>query len=152
MKALIEQESFSARLRLGLKNAELNPDSPTELAREFNLRFSGAAVTVHAARKWLVGEAIPTQPKLRAIAQWLGVSPEWLRFGERNGVTAQGGARAGRPARREQVDLAMLADMQRLDEQHRRIAREFVRMLVKSQAGAPEGARDGAADDERAGA
>src|SRR3954451_3992025 len=81
MKASIEREDFSARLQQALRNANYSPDSPTELARDFNIRFSGRPITVHAARKWLVGEAIPTQDKMRTLAQWLGVPVEWLRFG-----------------------------------------------------------------------
>src|SRR3954470_8981804 len=81
MNSSNERESFSERLQQALKNAHYSPDSPTRLAREFNIRFDGRPITVHAARKWLVGEAIPTQEKLRMIAQWLGVPAEWLRFG-----------------------------------------------------------------------
>jgi len=72
MNSTNERESFSERLQQALKNAHYSPDSPTRLAREFNIRFEGRPITVHAARKWLVGEAIPTQEKLRMIAQWLG--------------------------------------------------------------------------------
>ena len=68
MNSSNERESFSQRLQLALKNAHYSPDSPTRLAREFNIRFDGRPITVHAARKWLVGEAIPTQEKLRMIA------------------------------------------------------------------------------------
>ena len=81
MNSTNERESFSERLQQALKNAHYSPDSPTRLAREFNIRFEGRPITVHAARKWLVGEAIPTQEKLRMIAQWLGVPADWLRFG-----------------------------------------------------------------------
>src|SRR3569623_3023484 len=81
MKASTERKEFSERLQQALRNTDYSPDSPTQLAREFNVRFSGRPITVHAARKWLVGEAIPTQEKLRALAQWLGVPAEWLRFG-----------------------------------------------------------------------
>jgi transcriptional regulator with XRE-family HTH domain len=130
MNSSNERESFSQRLQQALKNAHYSPDSPTRLAREFNIRFDGRPITVHAARKWLVGEAIPTQEKLRMIAQWLGVPAEWLRFG---------GTEAGAPAgengsgvsRFESADVKLIADLQRLDEHHRQIAREFIRMLVR---------------------
>ena len=81
MKAFLEREDFSGRLQQALRNAEYSPESPTQLARKFNMRFAGRPVTVHAARKWLVGEAIPTQEKLRTLADWLGVPADWLRFG-----------------------------------------------------------------------
>ncbi len=129
MNSTNERESFSERLQQALKNAHYSPDSPTRLAREFNIRFEGRPITVHAARKWLVGEAIPTQEKLRMIAQWLGVPADWLRFGgpESHGEPTDTGA----AARFESADVKLIADLQRLDEHHRQLAREFIRMLVR---------------------
>jgi transcriptional regulator with XRE-family HTH domain len=127
MKASIEREDFSSRLQTALRNADYSPDSPTQLAREFNIRFTGRPITVHAARKWLVGEAIPTQEKLRTLAQWLGVPAEWLRFG---GDESQGAS--GDPASRfDSADVKLIADLQRLDEHYQVIAREIIRMLVR---------------------
>jgi transcriptional regulator with XRE-family HTH domain len=129
MNSTNEREGFSERLQQALKNAHYSPDSPTRLAREFNIRFEGRPITVHAARKWLVGEAIPTQEKLRMIAQWLGVPADWLRFG--GDVSAQSGDSNGASARFESADVKLIADLQRLDEHHRQLAREFIRMLVR---------------------
>lgn len=131
MNSSNERESFSQRLQQALKNAHYSPDSPTRLAREFNIRFEGRPITVHAARKWLVGEAIPTQEKLRMIAQWLGVPAEWLRFGGAEGATHNGEANNGNLTRFESADVKLIADLQRLDEHHKQIAREFIRMLVR---------------------
>lgn len=131
MNSSNERESFSERLQTALKNAHYSPDSPTRLAREFNIRFDGRPITVHAARKWLVGEAIPTQEKLRMIAHWLGVPAEWLRFGGTDGDAVGHGETAGGTARFESADVKLIADLQRLDEHHRQIAREFIRMLVR---------------------
>lgn len=128
MNATNERESFSERLQQALKNAHYSPDSPTRLAREFNIRFEGRPITVHAARKWLVGEAIPTQEKLRMIAQWLGVPADWLRFG---GAEQAANPDAAGGARFESADVKLIADLQRLDEHHRQLAREFIRMLVR---------------------
>lgn len=129
MNPSIEREGFSERLQQALRNAEYSPDSPTQLAREFNVRFEGRPITVHAARKWLVGEAIPTQEKLRTLAQWLGVPAEWLRFG---GTEMQAGADSpDNPSRFETADVKLIADLQRLDEHHQSIAREILRMLVR---------------------
>ena len=129
MNPSIERESFSERLQQALRNAEYSPDSPTQLAREFNIRFEGRPITVHAARKWLVGEAIPTQEKLRTLAQWLGVPAEWLRFGAGNGYA--GNDSVSTAAKFESADVKLVADLQRLDEHHQAIAREFIRMLVR---------------------
>lgn len=129
MNSTNERESFSERLQQALKNAHYSPDSPTRLAREFNIRFEGRPITVHAARKWLVGEAIPTQEKLRMIAQWLGVPADWLRFGGAEQAASTDAVNGG--ARFESADVKLIADLQRLDEHHRQLAREFIRMLVR---------------------
>ncbi|MBV8665160.1 MAG: hypothetical protein JO269_01625 [Burkholderiaceae bacterium] len=129
MTASIEREDFSKRLQQALRKADYSPDSPTLLAREFNVRFAGNPITVHAARKWLQGEAIPTQEKLRALAQWLGVPAEWLRFGGREEEHATNGNDVG--PRFETNDVKLIADLQRLDESSRVIVREFVRMLLR---------------------
>jgi transcriptional regulator with XRE-family HTH domain len=129
MNPSTEREGFSERLQQALRNADYSPDSPTQLAREFNIRFEGRPITVHAARKWLVGEAIPTQEKLRAIAQWLGVPAEWLRFG---GPELHPTADTpSMPGRFESADVKLISDLQRLDEHHQTIAREVIRMLVR---------------------
>lgn len=129
MNPSIEREGFSERLQQALRNADYSSDSPTQLAREFNVRFEGRPITVHAARKWLVGEAIPTQEKLRTLAQWLGVPAEWLRFGGTEIHPA--GESPAMPARFESADVKLLSDLQRLDEHHQTLAREFMRMLVR---------------------
>jgi transcriptional regulator with XRE-family HTH domain len=129
MKASIERENFSERLQQALRNARYSPDSPTLLAREFNVRFSGRAITVHAARKWLIGEAIPTQEKLRSLAQWLGVSAEWLRFGGQEDKTNVDVTDV--TARFDSADVKLIADLQRLDEHYQAVAREIIRMLVR---------------------
>ncbi len=128
MKISQEREGFKLRLQQALRNAEYSADSPTELARDFNARFEGRPVTVHAARKWLVGEAIPTQDKMRALASWLGVAVEWLRFGgEERAVSAMismSGVKS--------EDLKLAADLRLLSNQDQQIVREIIRMLLRT--------------------
>lgn len=128
MKPSIEREEFSQRLQQALNNAAYSPDSPTQLAREFNVRFVGRPITVHAARKWLVGEAIPTQEKLRTLAQWLGVPAEWLRFGAASDSPE---SQAQAAARFESADVRLIADLQQLDGEYQAIAREVIRLLIR---------------------
>lgn len=130
MNPSIERKGFSERLQQALRGADYSPDSPTQLAREFNIRFDGHPITVHAARKWLVGEAIPTQEKLRTLAQWLGVPAEWLRFGDND---AQAGEASRSAPRFESADVKLVADLQRLDQHDQALAREFIRMLLRLQ-------------------
>ena len=77
---LIETNAFSERLRLALQGVGVRP-SPTLVANEFNLRYWGKSITSHTARNWLLGKSIPTQDKLRVLADWLHVSPDELRYG-----------------------------------------------------------------------
>lgn len=85
MAANDETRAFSERLRAAL-SAQGVRLSPTVVAHEFNLRFWGRSITAHTARTWLLGVSIPTQDKLRVLADWLQVSPDELRFGPRPGV------------------------------------------------------------------
>jgi transcriptional regulator with XRE-family HTH domain len=127
-----ERLEFSERLQQALQDADYTPDSPTQLAREFNLRFDGSPITVHAARKWLVGEAIPTQEKLRVLAQWLGVAAEWLRFGTDSAkLTGEKAERSG--LRIDPRDLAILENLRRLDDKHRHIVQTVIRLLVHAK-------------------
>ena len=79
--AELERTQFSERLAAALV-ARGMPVSATVLQRAFNAQNPQLAISVHAARKWLLGESIPAQVRLRELAAVLAVSPTWLRFGE----------------------------------------------------------------------
>lgn len=72
---------FSQRLKAEVEGIRLPVSSPTQISRVFNQRFPRQTVTPQTVRKWLLAEAMPTQPKLLALAEWFGVSAQWLRFG-----------------------------------------------------------------------
>lgn len=76
-----EKTEFSQRLRKAIEDAGYSL-RPTILEREFNTRYWGRSVTVQAVRRWLRGEAIPSQDKLQVLAEWLKIEPHALRFGE----------------------------------------------------------------------
>lgn len=84
--AELERTQFSERLAAALV-ARGMPASATALQRAFNGQDPQLAISVHAARKWIMGESIPTQARLRALAAVLGVSATWLRFGEEAAVS-----------------------------------------------------------------
>lgn len=75
------REEFSKRLRKALQERGLGTESPTRLAQTFNGDYPDRRVTPQAVRKWLNGDAIPSDDKLRAVAEWLGVTPYSLRYG-----------------------------------------------------------------------
>ncbi len=87
------RQHFSERLKKEFIRFGLPVSSPTQIANEFNTRYPAEKVAAQTVRKWLLADAIPTQSKLVALAEWLGVSPQWLRFGT-------GGRKAAKPGER----------------------------------------------------
>ena len=86
-EAIKERTEFSKRFALALEQTNKSK-LVVDVWREFNALNTHAPVTTHTVRKWLTGEAIPAQSKLRTLADWLGVSVAWLRFGDDVGVQA----------------------------------------------------------------
>ena len=76
-----ERQEFAKRLGEAMKLAGY-PLRPVILEREFNTRYYGSSVTLQAVRRWLRGEAVPSQDKLQVLAEWLKVEPHALRYGE----------------------------------------------------------------------
>ena len=128
----MEREAFARRLREALGRIGDDGGSPTRLAREFNRRYPGAPVTLHAARKWLNGEALPAQDKLRVLAAWLGVAPEWLRYGdESDNRSAPYRARAREPELA--VDFELAREIGALSPTHRKAVRALVKALKQGE-------------------
>ncbi|MDX5434471.1 MAG: transcriptional regulator [Halomonas sp.] len=76
-----EKIAFAERLAAAMRAAGYEP-RPAVLEREFNLRYWGKPVTLQGVRRWLCGETLPQQEKLQVLAEWLGVEPQALRFGD----------------------------------------------------------------------
>lgn len=72
---------FSQRLLAALERAGV-PAKPTVIEREFNQRYWGKPITLHAVRLWLRGETMPTHDRLLCLAEWLGVEPQTLGYGD----------------------------------------------------------------------
>jgi hypothetical protein len=75
-KAEFAQRLQEALVRVGV------PAKPAVIEREFNQRYWGKPVTLHGVRRWLRGESIPTHDKILCLAEWLGVEPSVLRYGD----------------------------------------------------------------------
>lgn len=136
MRSTLEREDFSRRLKEALARVGDDGSSPTRLAREFNRRYPGTPVTLHASRKWLNGEALPAQDKLRVLAEWLGVTPEWLRFG------ASGDGRGAHYQAREAVqgvDFELARELGALSPAHREAVRALVTALRRGEVSARSG-------------
>lgn len=106
------------------------------IAHEFNLRFWGRSITPHTARNWLMGNSLPTQDKLRVLAEWLQVAPDELRFGRGPGKLRLNGG----DAQIEALDLAdreMVMRYLSLAPSARRTVREVVIALSVAADVAP---------------
>ena len=114
MATASEAEAFAQRLKQALDGSGVRA-SPTVVANEFNLRYWGRSITPHTARNWLLGKSIPTQDKLRVLADWLQVSPDALRFG---GPSAS--------ARTSEAD----ASFERLDMADREMVHRYLALTV----------------------
>ena len=75
------KQNFSIRLKQAMQAAGFEP-RPAVLERHFNLHYTGAKpMTLQGVRRWLRGETLPSQDKLVALAKWLRMPPDQLRYG-----------------------------------------------------------------------
>jgi transcriptional regulator with XRE-family HTH domain len=127
-----EKLAFSERLQQALNTAGVAASSPTAVARKFNLLYRGEPVSVQAVRRWLEGTAIPAQDKLVILANWLKVSPEWLRFGEQAKPSrAASRAVSEQPVVYDAQALASLIEL--LCDEHRQVVSRIVTALLESE-------------------
>jgi transcriptional regulator with XRE-family HTH domain len=114
--------------------------SPTALAKDFNLRWRGAPVTVNATRKWLNGESIPTMDKLAVLANMLDISEDWLRWGEKsmNERRSNNYLREIQTAISSVQDLerALLQDYRLLSPVHKKLMNAMSEVLLTEQIAA----------------
>jgi hypothetical protein len=125
--AFDQRKEFCQRLHQALVMSGYSVTATT-LAREFNPRADGAAVTVHGARKWLTGGSLPTQERLLVLARWLNVSAQWLRFGD--GATEERSA-ANDSTQLPLGEVRLLNEFRRLDERSQQVVRDLIRSLQK---------------------
>ena len=131
-----EKVEFSQRLRKAMEQAGYSL-RPIVLEREFNTRYWGQPVTVQAVRRWLRGEAIPSQEKLQVLADWLKVEPHVLRFGER----VVKSVREKRKRWDEGIgyqEREMFEAFLSLPAPQRKAVRDVILGLVQSRKGAPK--------------
>lgn len=126
------KQAFSKRLRTVLEKAGVDARKPAVVAREFNRRFLDKPVTAYGVRKWLTGESIPAQDKLVVLAAWLGVSPEWLRYGPVQATPATHLQEA--VAAFESDDLAFFRSYRKLSAEYRAAVREVTLTLLRIQS------------------
>lgn len=126
-----EKQKFSERLRQSLRTANIESHSPTRLTLKFNLRYEGTPVSAQAVRKWLEGNAIPSQDKLIVLAQWLNVSAHWLRFGTKSEAPTQPRKKRGKEEAFKFGDFSDLAvDFNKLEDKHKLVVKEVIQGLL----------------------
>ncbi len=123
-----ERDEFSKRLRQVLRRNGVDVESPTRLAEEFSTRYTGNPITQQAVRKWLNGEAIPSQDKIRALSVWLGCGTEWLRYGKEENLTP-GIRQASVPYRVALSDQELLKRYHQLSSVHQQALSEIIAAL-----------------------
>ncbi len=133
--AVDERVDFADRLCSALIAAH-QPTGPSAFARAYNLRADGAAVTSHAARKWLRGEALPTQEKVLILARWLNVHASWLRFGDAENGMYQLGNIGEQALTSEQ--LVLINDVISLPPSSQVIIRDMVDSFLRAALGGQE--------------
>jgi hypothetical protein len=89
-------------------------------------------VTSHAARKWLIGEAVPTQEKILILARWLNVPAAWLRFGDADNTQYQAVAVNDTLSTEH---LLLINDIRVLHPQAQGLVRDIVDSLLKLASG-----------------
>ena len=128
MLKVSESQQFADRLRGALESAGVRA-SPTLVANAFNLLYHGRSITPHTARNWLLGKVMPTQDKLRVLAEWLQVSPDELRFGRAPGKTYVYEMNAG-PIEMALADREMIDRYLSLSQAERKTIRDVVSAFV----------------------
>ncbi len=123
-----ESQRFAHRLRLIMRAAG-HPLSPTLVANEFNLRYWGDGITVHAARNWLNGISLPKSDKLRVLAMWLQVKPQDLLFGLDAKPAMMGVEERPEHTALTLADEYMLEKYRALSHDYQRMVKELVAAL-----------------------
>ena len=102
----------------------------SELARHFGQVAPDLRVTQAACRKWLLGETIPTQERVVALAGWLDVSASWLRYGAASEPASIEDPEASRLGEWDStlIEIAALTDDQR------RMVSELSQLLLSVSA------------------
>lgn len=128
-----EKSNFSERLKSALRAKNIAARR-SKLARFFNLLQDGSTITPHAARKWLIGEAIPTHDKILVLAKWLDVSAGWLRFGDVDSSREHGAGRTDGSAPSD--ESAIVQELLHLSAPSKKIVKELVETLKLLEDGA----------------
>jgi transcriptional regulator with XRE-family HTH domain len=125
-----KNRAFAGRLRAALERAGVR--GPTQLALKFNLRYDGQPVSTQAAHKWLNGDALPADDKILTLAGWLGIDPNWLRYGTPEDMKQIGSAQSAPRYDLSAEDAALLQAFHGLDAAKKRLVKALLRALSQT--------------------
>lgn len=128
-----EKVAFGKRLSRLLNEAGIGISSPTNVAREFNRRYTGEPITAQAVRKWIDGESISAGDKIRTLAKWLKASPHWLHYGESEKNTGVLKVEEERASYGPETIATLPDDYQRLSLKHKIMVNEIVHALLRAE-------------------
>jgi transcriptional regulator with XRE-family HTH domain len=130
MPTIDEKAAFSERLKFAMKRAPEKLRGSTDLALHFNLRHHGEhPVSPQTAHKWLSGRTIPTDDKLRTLADWFKVDVHWLHYGPPPGGMTSA---VPKPIRRDekyplsQETIELASKIEALSPHHRYLVQELI--------------------------
>ncbi len=135
-----EKAEFGIRLCRAMEEQGV-PLRPSVLEREFNRRYWGQSVSLQAVRRWMRGEAIPSQDKLQVLAEWLKVEPQILRFGENAIRSVQSAQR--RWDELNYTERAALDAFLRLPVDQRRVVQQVIEAFCLAYCGKDDTKEDG---------
>lgn len=126
------KQAFAKRLVEAMTAAGYDP-KPSVLEREFNTRHWGdRPMTLHGVRRWLRGETLPGQDKLKTLADWLRIPIHELQFGVTNR------AEAPRPPWDQGLggyqDREIFETFLKLPVPQRKVVREVIMAFAQAQA------------------
>ena len=125
-----EKAAFAERLKFALQRSPEKVTGGTQLALHFNLRHRGDhPISPQTAHKWLTGRTVPTDDKLKTLAEWLRVDLHWLHYGPSPGGTARSTPKPlprdeKYPLTPETIELA--SKIEALSPHHRYLVQELV--------------------------
>lgn len=129
-----ERVAFSERLIAQLEERKMSV-RPTHLQRLFNERFPELKATVQTVRKWTLAEAMPTQARMVALAELIGVSASWLRFGTGNKHDEPQTATATEPGANVSDLLSLMEMLGRLSPKELKLIKKITEAVLEQRQG-----------------
>ena len=88
---------------------------------------------MHTCRKWLVGEAIPTQEKLVVLALMLDLTSDWLRYGDTALRTRTPHVASVSAVPYNRAELTLIADIKQLANRDKALVQLLVGAMLKAR-------------------